>query len=169
MAIANLQGLSKPDDVAYAWAKFLVDDIIEQREAQVRPVLPGVYVFELDDDGAVSVPTMPILFDPEKPESLVGILDEYPRAFAYLGVMSGLPLPKVEWTGQAPTEAKKQMLGVPAHLIEPGTFPWYLMATFVSPSTKVTICAPFNGEKFGKVLSGYGLYGGALTSIFGDN
>jgi hypothetical protein len=45
MAVANLQGLTNPDDIALAWARFLINDIVEHREAKTRAVSPGVYVF----------------------------------------------------------------------------------------------------------------------------
>ena len=164
MAVANLQGLSKPDDIAAAWARFLIEDIIEHREAKTRPVLPGVYVFGFED-GTPTLPTMPEAFNPEDPTSVEGLMDRHVGAYAYLAVMPGLPIPKATWEGQPHAHTARLMLGVPANLIEDGDFPWYLMACFYSATTQITFCGAFDGEVFQEIKSIYGVYGGVLPYL----
>jgi hypothetical protein len=168
MAVADLQGLTKPDDIALAWARFLLNDIVEQREAQVRPVIPGVYVFGMEGT-TPTVPSVPETFDPEDPSSLEGLIGRHEGAYAYLAVMPGLPIPKSEW-GCAPTPAaKKQLLGVPTQIIEPGDYPWFLMAYFYSPSCQMTFCGAFDGSKFREIKCIYGTYGGRLPSLIAQD
>jgi hypothetical protein len=163
MAVANLKGLARPDDIALAWARFLIEDIVEQREAKTRPVRPGVFVFTLD--GAVpELPTSPLSFNPEDPASLDGILKD--GAYAYLAVLPGLPVRRTEWSAQSVSQAKRQMLGLPPEVIEAGEFPWYLMAVFYSPSQKMTFCGAFDGERFTEVKCIHGSYGGLLADLF---
>jgi hypothetical protein len=167
MAVANLQGLTRPDDIALAWARFLIDDIVEHREAKTRAVSPGVYVFSMSND-VPSLPTLPEVFDPENPETLNGVLREE-GAYAYLAVLAGLPVPKREWAEQPATQVTHQMLGIPPEIIEPGEYPWYLMAVFYSPSKQMTFCGAFNGQTFHEIKCIYGSYGGILPSLFGSN
>jgi len=167
MAVANLQGLTNPDDIALAWARFLINDIVEHREAKTRAVSPGVYVFSVSND-VPSLPTLPEVFDPENPETLKGVLSEE-GAYAYLAVLAGLPVPKCEWVGQPAGEAARQMLGIPPEITERGDYPWYLMAVFYSPSKQMTFCGAFNGETFHEIKCIHGAYGGILSSLFGSN
>jgi hypothetical protein len=167
MAVANLQGLTNPDDIALAWARFLIDDIVEHREAGTRAVNPGVYVFSKSND-VPSLPTLPEVFDPENSDTLNGVVSE-DDAYAYLAVLAGLPVPKGEWSGQAAGQASRQMLGIPPEIIEQGDYPWYLMAVFYSPSKQMTFCGAFNGETFHEIKCIHGAYGGALSSLFGSN
>ena len=164
MAVANLQGLVKPDDIALAWAKFLLNDIVEQREAQVRPVIPGIYVFGMEGT-TPTVPSVPEVFDPETVSSLEGLLARHEGAYAYLAVMPGLPIPKSEWSGASTPVAKKQLLGIPTQLIETGDYPWFLMAYFYSHSCQMTFCGAFDGSRFREIKCMYGTYGGCLPAL----
>lgn len=162
MAVANLSGLTRPDEIALAWSRFLIDDIVEHREAKTRAVTPGVYVFTMDGD-TPALPTIPESFDPEDPASLEFIHTS--GAYAYLSVMAGLPVPTSSWSGQSPENAKRQMLGVPPEVVEGGEFPWYLMAVFYSPSMQMTFCGAFDGESFREIKCIHGSYGGVLSDL----
>ena len=165
MATANLSGLSHPDEIALAWSKFLLDDLIEKREARVQPVRASLYTFEMIDD-TTAVPTTPILFDPDDESAYEKLVDSCKGAYAYLAVLPGQPIPKGSWESAPSAEAKKQPLGVPQEVIDSGPSDWYLMAVFVSPSQKMTFCGKFYQDTFSIVKPIYGTYGGYLSDLF---
>jgi len=165
MAIANLEGLSHPDDIALAWSRFLVEDLVERREQKTLPLFHGVYLFEMED-GVPLVPTVPEVFSPDDFDAPVKLVKDRPNAFAYLAVMTGAPVPLAKWTGETGLPAKKQLLGIPSEIIEPGNFIWYFMAVFYSRTKEMVFCGGFDGEKFSQVKCMYGSYGGILADLF---
>ena len=165
MANANLEGLTHPDDIALAWARFIVEDLVEKRESKTQAIPHGIYVFELRD-GVPDLPTVPDLFDAEDPESPEKVICNYPDAYAYLAVMPGLPVALGDWEKETGLPAKRQLVGVPGEMIEPGTYPWYLIGIFHSPRKQMVFCGAFDGERFSQVRSKYGSYGGILSDLF---
>lgn len=165
MAAISLEGLKTPDEIAYAWSRFLIEDLIEKRNAGQQPIPTGVFVFELDD-GIPTVPSLPTIFDPVDHEAPRRIIDNSPHAYAYLAVMTGLPVALGSWAAETGLPARQQLIGVPYNIIEAGDFPFYLMAIFYSRSIEVVFCAPFDGKTFSKVQSMYGSYGGVLSDLF---
>jgi hypothetical protein len=165
MAIANLEGLTHPDDLALAWSRFLVEDLVERREQKTLPLFHGVYTFELDD-GTPVVPTVPDIFEFNDFDAPFKIIESRPQAYAYLAVMTGQPVPLTAWTGETGLPAKKQLLGIPTEIIEPGSFTWYFMAVFYSRTKEMVFCGGFDGEKFSQVKCMYGSYGGILADLF---
>lgn len=163
MAKANLENLSDPDDIALAWSKFLVEDLVEQREAKVRPIFASIFVFSKDGE-VPCLPTLPQEFSPDNPESAKKILEDDPTAYAYLAVLPGLPVPKTP-SGEYSGEPRKQILGIPPEVIDAGEYPWFLMAVFVSPTKRMTFCGAFGGEKFNQVKLIHGSYGGFLSNL----
>lgn len=163
MAVANLDGLIHPDEIGLAWSRFLIDDLVEQREAQTRPLLAQIYTFELDD-GIPGLPTLPFLFIPEDVASALKIVGD-PKTYAYLVVLPGLPVPKAKWSGSPGVAKGEQLLGMPQEIIEEGDFPWYLMALYNSPTKKMSFCGAFDGLKFTKINCIYGSYGGSLSDL----
>jgi hypothetical protein len=168
MAKADLTDLSDPDEIALAWSKFLVEDLVEQREAKTRAITASVYTFELED-GVPCLPTLGEEFSPDHPASAMKILTQNPNSYAYLAVLPGLPLSKEEASelNCEPTGRKqrKLVLGIPPEIIDPGEFPWFLMAVFVSPSLQMTFCGAFDGDKFNTVRLIHGSYGGFLSNL----
>ena len=163
MAKADLSDLSDPDEIALAWSKFLVEDLVEQREAKTRPIVASVYTFELEE-GVPCLPTVGEGFSPDIPASATQILLRNPNSYAYLAVLPGLPIPKGESSGEG-ASAKKKVLGIPPEIISPGEFPWFLMGVFVSPTLQMTFCGAFDGEKFLQVQLAHGSYGGFLADL----
>lgn len=165
MAKADLSDLSDPDEIALAWSKFLVEDLVEQREAKTRAITASVYTFELED-GVPCLPTLGEEFSPDHPSSALKILNKNPNSYAYLAVLPGLPILKEENSdGAAGGSGRKLLLGIPPEIIDPGEFPWFLMAVFVSASAQMTFCGAFNGEKFNTVRLIHGSYGGILANL----
>jgi hypothetical protein len=168
MAAANLDGLIHPDEIGLAWSRFLIDDIVDQREAKTRPLLAAIFTFQIED-GIPALPTLPHLFLPEDLEAAKRITRRDPETYAYLVMLPGLPVPKAKWT-QEPSAAKgEQLLGMPQEIIEEGTFPWYLMALYTSPTVKMSFCGAFDGEKFTKINCIHGSYGGSLSDLLGSD
>lgn len=165
MARANLEGLKDREEIALAWSKFLIDDLVERREARVRAITASIYIFREED--VPLLPTLPEFFSPEDPASAKEALKRYPEAYAYLAVLPGLPLPKAEWVGDDHQKAAQRILGIPPEIIDRGEYPWYLMAVFVAPNQRMTFCGAFDGEKFRTIRPIYGSYGGYLTDLLG--
>ncbi len=169
MAKADLSDLSDPDEIALAWSKFLVEDLVEQREAKTRAITASVYTFELEE-GVPCLPTLGEEFSPDNPASAAKILTRNPNSYAYLAVLPGLPMSKEEALGSddpqvAERKQRKLVLGIPPEIIDSGEFPWFLMAVFVSPSLHMTFCGAFDGDKFNTVRLIHGSYGGFLSNL----
>lgn len=164
MAIANLEGLTHPDDIALAWSRFLVEDLVERRENQTQAIHNAVYVFELRE-GVPQLPTLPELFS-EESESPYEAIKKYPDAYAYLAVLPGIPIPQGNWEKVTGLSPKKQLLGIPTEMIDPGDYIWYLMGIFHSKRQQMVFCGGFDGKKFSQVKTKYGSYGGVLSDLF---
>jgi hypothetical protein len=164
MATANLSGLSHPDEIALAWSKFLLDDLIEKREARVQPIRAALYTFEMDGE-TPAVPTTGVFFDPDELDSFEKLSSLCEPSYAYLAVLPGQPIPKGSWEGGPAEERKRQPLGVPQEVIEEGPSDWYLMAVFVSPTVSMTFCGRFYQDTFSIVKPIYGTYGGYLSNL----
>jgi hypothetical protein len=164
MAIVNLEGLTHPDDIALAWARFLVEDLVERREAKTQAIHNAIFVFELRQ-GIPQLPTLPELFDDES-EPPHKIIEKFPDAYAYLAVLPGIPIPPSNWESSTGLPAKRQLLGIPMEMIEPGDYVWYIMGIFHSKRQQMVFCGGFDGEKFSQVKTKYGSYGGVLSDLF---
>ena len=164
MANVDLTNLSDPDEIALAWSKFLVEDLVEHREAKTRQIRACVYTFELED-GVPCLPTQGEDFDPDFPETAKSVVGQDPNTYAYLAVLPGLPLTKSESNTPGAPTGRKLILGIPPEIIDPGEYLWYLMAVFVSPTLKMTFCGAFDGEKFNTVRLIHGIYGGVLANL----
>lgn len=163
MAKADLNDLSDPDEIALAWSKFLVEDLVEHREAKTRPIIASVYTFELEE-GVPCLPTAGEVFSPDVPSSASQILLRNPNSYAYLAVLPGLPIPK-GGSGSDGNSEKKLLLGIPPEIITAGEFPWFLMGVFVSPTLQMTFCGAFDGDKFRQVQLAHGSFGGFLADL----
>jgi len=168
MAVADLSRATTKYEAALSWSRFLVNDLIEKRENRLQALAPLLYVFELAEDGNVTLPSIGHqLSHPPGAEQAKVILSAYKDPFAYLVVLPGMPVPERVWTGPTYSVKKRNEIPIciPGAMIDLGKFDFYLMGAFISREDKRTFCSSFGNEKFGPVRESREVTGGALSNL----
>jgi hypothetical protein len=170
MAKADLGWAQTPHEVAVAWSKFILDEMIERKEAGT-PLYASVFPFT-QGEGGIVLPSgaLPLGFppDPKVAESHLRMYSDQ-GLYAYLVVTLGIPEAPGEWLspGVSDKERAEIEIGVPGGLCEPGPHEWYLVGSLVSPEQPYTWAARWDGEKFGPLRYVAGNFGGTLIGLLG--
>lgn len=167
MATANLLEAKTPSELALAWARFLLDDIIERREAKTQPLAPLAFLFMMDGEEVV-FPTMPLHLESEpNPETLRAAVSSVENLLGYLVVLPGMPQRRTSWEAGEYTGTSSFPIGIPDDLIADGPFSMYLTALFTTQEISMVFCGGFDGEAFDTVRCAYGSFGGTLANMLG--
>lgn len=170
MPEADLSWAKTPDELAAAWSKYIIDELIHRRESGVSSIQAGVFPFGIQD-GKVVLPAgeMPIGHPPD-PSMATSHLQIYQEGlYAYLVVVTGEPGVPGEWAGPTYTDAQRAEIpiGVPGDLCEKGDYEFYIIASLVCETYPVTWAVRFDGEKFGEIRVVKGTFGGSLIGLMG--
>lgn len=167
MATANLLEANTPHELALGWARFLIDDTIERREAKTQPLLPLAFLFTMDGTQVV-FPTVGVrLEDEPNPETLRNLVSTVADVFGYLVIMPGMPQRRGTWERGETTGTATFPIGVPDELIADGPFSMYLTALLSTRDGGMVFCGGFNGETFDTVRCAEGSFGGTLAGMLG--
>jgi hypothetical protein len=170
MTTAHLRENSSNDDLSLDWARFILSELVGRRERKEAAIRPNVFVFEADEGDIPVLPTHGHDFDPEDPQSVRAILARHPTCYAYLISLPGQPIrAAAQKTPTGAVATATAPIGVPETIIDPGDFPFYLMAYLHSATVKMVFCGAFDGEKFNTVNCMEGCYGGTLSSLLDDD
>jgi len=170
MAVADMTGAKTPEEAAYCWSRFLIQDVMERR-LQGTGIYACAFPFNFGENKEIIMPTMGFpIGHPPNPQELEAQLEPYKEnLFAYLVLMTGLPQPPGEWAGDShtPQERAEIPIGVPYELCETGDHVYYLFASLVCHKLPVTWAIRFDGESFGEFRGTHGHFGGSLLGRFG--
>ena len=160
------------DEVLLIWARYLLGEVMRQRENQEEALTSRIYVFEKNDDGVSILPTRPdaLLGLPSRPEPALAVLGE--KAVGYLVMLPTAPIPEAAWAGLSPVLSKEQSAGIPLSVpteILPFDKPYtlWLSAAFYSQTIERTFCAGLLDDKFSELKEIDGSFGGSLANLRG--
>lgn len=168
----DLSQAQSEDEVFLIWSRYLLAQIIRQRECQEEAVTGQVFVFEKTENGVCILPTLPnaYLGMPARPEPAVAALTE--QAVGYLVVLPTAPIPEMAWSGPSPTMSKEAARGIPISVpieILPFDKPYdlWMSAALYTRTLERTFCAGLLGHKFGELKEVAGTFGGSLSNLRG--
>ena len=187
MATADMTGVKTIYEQAFRWSKFLIQDLIEKREAGEQGIRSSVYPFcTLSREGEGTKTILPTaglpLGHPPEGGVLSDILEmfledhEEEDLFSYLVLITGMPDPPNQWR----QEEEQALAAGQAAPCVPIAVPWemcerfedrppvyYIIAALVCRERPVTFTAHFDGEEFGELRFAPGLFGGELVDALG--
>ena len=170
MAIANMTGATTPEQAAFCWSKFLLEDAMEKR-LQGSGIFACVYPFNVGSTGEIILPSLGLrIGHPPSPQILEEQLQPFREGlYAYLVLMTGLPQPPGEWSGPSHTDVERAQIpiAVPFELCEQGPHIFYVFASLVCDKLPVTWAVRFDGESFGELKGTHGHFGGSLVGLMG--
>jgi hypothetical protein len=165
-----MTGAKTPEEAAYCWSKFLIEDTIERR-LQGTGIFACVYPFNIGEKGEIVLPTLGLsIGHPPSPQELDRQLEPYREGlYAYLVLMTGLPEAPGVWAGPSYTNKERAEIpiGVPYELCEKGPHVFYVFASLVCDKLPLTWAVRFDGEKFGEIKGTHGHFGGSLLGRLG--